>query len=81
MLLPLQASDRGDELSLEFLLLQGILQDNEFFGSEAILLFRRREVINILGILEVLGVTLVFMPFRGIVVLLGGVVTGLPHVI
>ena len=65
----------------ESLLVQGVLWDDKILGSEAILLFGRREVVTVLGILEVLRVTLVLVPFRGVVVLFGGVVAKLPHVI
>ena len=77
MLLPLQASGSGDELLLESLLLQGVLWDDEVLRSEAILLFGRREVITVLRILGVLGATLVLVPFRGVMALLGGVVAEL----
>jgi hypothetical protein len=61
-------------------LLQGIFRDNEVFGSEVVLLFGLREVVTILVILGVLGVTLVLVPLRGIVVLFGGMIVELPRV-
>jgi hypothetical protein len=82
LLLLLQAPGGGYKLPLELFLIQRVFGDNKILGSKAILLFGSGEIVAVLGIVEVLGLTPVFMPFRsGTILLKGGVVAEFFHVI